>query len=61
MTKAENRAAAKAHRHEKMREMDERIRYVRVNADLMELDRVRRYLIRERTRPRADVPDYEAW
>jgi hypothetical protein len=49
MTKAENRAAAKAYRQEKMREMDERIRAARVNADLVELERLRRYLIRERT------------
>jgi hypothetical protein len=49
MTKAENRAAAKAYRQEKMRAMDERIRAARVNADLGELDRLRRYLIRERT------------
>jgi hypothetical protein len=49
MTKAENRAAAKAYRQEKMRKMDERIRAAHVQADLAELDRLRRYLIRERT------------
>jgi hypothetical protein len=48
MTKAENRAAARAYRQEKMREMDERIRAARVEADLVELERLRGYPIRER-------------
>jgi hypothetical protein len=45
MTKAENRAAAKAYHRQKMREMAQAIRKDRVDADLVELDRLRRYLI----------------
>jgi hypothetical protein len=54
MTKAENRAAARAYRQQKMREMAQRIRDERAAADLVELDRLRRYLIfkSESERPR---------
>jgi hypothetical protein len=49
MTKAENRAAAKAYHQERMRKIDEGARAKAVEAELVELDRLRRYLIRERT------------
>ncbi|MGK7062704.1 hypothetical protein AB4853_40225 [Bradyrhizobium sp. 1050_B9_N1_2] len=45
MTKAENRAAAKAYHQERMRKLDEEAEAARVKADLAELDRLRRYLI----------------
>jgi hypothetical protein len=45
MTKAENRAAAKAYHQERMRKRDEAAEAERVQADLAELDRLRRYLI----------------
>ncbi|MCK1441122.1 hypothetical protein HAP41_0000016095 [Bradyrhizobium barranii subsp. apii] len=45
MTKAENRAAAKAHHKGRMRKIDEEAEVERVKADLAELDRLRRYLI----------------
>jgi hypothetical protein len=45
MTKAENRAAAKAWHQERMRKLDEEAEAERVKADLAELDRLRRYLI----------------
>ena len=45
MTKAENRAAAKAWHEERMRKLDEQAEAVRVKKDLAELDRLRRYLI----------------
>ena len=45
MTKAENRAAAKAYRQQKLREMAQAIHSERVAADLAELDKLRRYLI----------------
>jgi hypothetical protein len=44
MTKAENRAAAKAYHQERMRKLDEEAEAARVKADLAELDRLRRYL-----------------
>jgi hypothetical protein len=49
MTKAENRAAARAWRDERMRKRDEEARAKAVELELVELDRLRRYLIRERT------------
>ncbi|WP_426413465.1 hypothetical protein [Bradyrhizobium ganzhouense] len=61
MTKAENRAAAKAYHLERMRKLDEEARAKAVEAELVELDRLRRYLIRERTlgcgRPLIDAID----
>ncbi|WP_426615392.1 hypothetical protein [Bradyrhizobium sp. McL0616] len=45
MTKAENRAAAKAYHEERMRKLEEEAEAERVKADLAELDRLRRYLI----------------
>lgn len=45
MTKAENRAAAQAYRQQKLQEMADQIRAERVNTDLVELDRLRNYLI----------------
>jgi hypothetical protein len=45
MTKAENRAAAKAYHQERMRKIDEEARARDIAADLAELDRLRRYLI----------------
>ena len=45
MTKAENRAAAKAYHQERMRRLDEEAEAERVKADLAELDRLRRCLI----------------
>jgi hypothetical protein len=38
MTKAENRAAAKAYHQERMRKLDEEAEAERVKADLAELD-----------------------
>jgi hypothetical protein len=45
MTEAENRAAARAYRQQKLHEMAQEIHKDRVNADLIELDRLRRYLL----------------
>jgi hypothetical protein len=45
MTKAENRASARAYHQQKLREMAQEIHRARVDADLVELDRLRRYLI----------------
>jgi hypothetical protein len=45
MTKAENRAAAKAFHKERMRKLEEEAEAQRLKADLAELDRLRRYLI----------------
>ncbi len=49
MTKAENRAAAKAWHEERRRQRDAEARAKAVEAELVELNRLRRYLIRERT------------
>jgi hypothetical protein len=45
MTKAENRAAAKAYQQEQKRKLDEEIRAQHVAADLNALHRLRNYLI----------------
>jgi hypothetical protein len=45
MTKAENRAAAKAYHRQKLKEMADQIRAERIDADLVELGRLRHYLI----------------
>jgi hypothetical protein len=45
MTEAENGAAARAYQQQKLREMAHAIHKERVNADLAELERLRRYLI----------------
>jgi hypothetical protein len=45
MTKAENRAAAKAYQQEQKRKLDEEIRAQHVAADLNALNRLRNYLI----------------
>lgn len=45
MTKAENRAAAKAHHQERMRKLAEEARAADIAADLAELGRLRHYLI----------------
>jgi hypothetical protein len=45
MTKAENRAAARAYRQQKLQEMAQSIRADRVRADLAALDELRQYLI----------------
>lgn len=47
MTKAENRAAARAWHRERQQALREQIRRAAVAADLAELDRLRRYLILE--------------
>lgn len=54
MTKAENRAAARAYHQERIRKIDEEARAKAVEAELVELDRLRSYLIKSRTlgRPR---------
>ncbi|MET4804594.1 hypothetical protein [Bradyrhizobium sp. LB11.1] len=52
MTKAEKRAAAKAYHQERMRKIDEEARAADIAADLVELDRLRHYLIFKR---RADA------
>lgn len=60
MTKAENRAAAKAYHQERMRKIDEEARAKAVEAELVELDRFRRYLMQGRlghTRPMIDAID----
>ena len=53
MTKAENRAAARAYQREKTRDLDESIRVERVKADLAELARLRKYLLSSRLNPLA--------
>jgi hypothetical protein len=45
MTKAENRAAAKAFHEEQKRKRREQARAIAVDADLEQLDALRRYLI----------------
>ncbi|MCD9825322.1 hypothetical protein [Bradyrhizobium japonicum] len=55
MTKAENRAAAKAWHQERMRKRDEEARVADIAADLAELDRLRRYLIFGRRTHGADA------
>ncbi|MFK4657712.1 hypothetical protein ABIF97_007646 [Bradyrhizobium japonicum] len=55
MTKAENRAAAKAWHQERMRKRDEEARAADIAADLAQLDRLRRYLIFERRAHGADA------
>jgi hypothetical protein len=45
MTKAENRAAARAYQQEKMRKLGEAIEAERVKADLEQLQKLRDYLI----------------
>jgi hypothetical protein len=45
MTKAENRAAARAYQQQKLQDMAREVQKQRVNADLAELDKLRRYLI----------------
>ncbi|WLB58478.1 hypothetical protein [Bradyrhizobium japonicum] len=55
MTKAENRAAAKAWHQERMRKRDEEARVADIAADLAELDRLRRYLIFGRRAHGADA------
>lgn len=49
MTKAENRAAAKAWHEEWRRQRDAEARQKAIETELNELDRLRRYLIRDRT------------
>ncbi|MGY3396495.1 hypothetical protein [Bradyrhizobium sp. 1200_D9_N1_1] len=49
MTQAENRAAANAWHEERRRQRDAEARVKAVEAELVELDRLRSYLIRERT------------
>ncbi|MDI3567609.1 hypothetical protein [Bradyrhizobium sp. Arg816] len=55
MTKAENRAAAKAYHQERMRQRDEEARAADVAADLVELGRLRNYLIFKRRAHGADA------
>jgi hypothetical protein len=55
MTKAENRAAAKAYHPERMRKLDEEARAADIAADLAELDRLPRYLIFNRRAHCADA------
>lgn len=62
MTKAENRAAAKAYRQEKLLELAERVRADAAQVDLDEIGRLRRYLItsmksRVDTRPLVNAID----
>jgi hypothetical protein len=47
MTKAENKAAAKAYRQQKLQDMAREIHAERVKADLAELERLQKYLIFE--------------
>jgi len=54
MTKAENRAAAKAWREYREQQRREAERAANVAADLAEIDRLRRYLIFDRRDHRAD-------
>ncbi|WP_426615241.1 hypothetical protein [Bradyrhizobium sp. McL0616] len=49
MTKAENRAAAKAYHQERMHWRAEEVRAAAVKAELVELDRLRSYLIKNMT------------
>lgn len=55
MTKAENRAAARAYHQERMHKLDEQARAADIAADLAELDRLRRYLIFNRRAHGADA------
>ncbi|MET4739639.1 hypothetical protein ABIF73_003778 [Bradyrhizobium japonicum] len=55
MTKAENRAAAKAWHQERMRKRDEEARAADIAADLDELGRLRNYLIFKRRAHGADA------
>lgn len=55
MTKAENRAAAKAYHQERMRKLNDEARAADIVADLAELDRLRRYLIFGRRSHGADA------
>ncbi|MBK3663468.1 hypothetical protein JJE66_19865 [Bradyrhizobium diazoefficiens] len=60
MTKAENRAAAKAWHDERMRQRGAEARAEAVKAELVELDRFRRYLMQSRighTQPLIDAID----
>lgn len=61
MTKAENRAAARAWHEERQRQRAEEARAEAVKAELVELDRLRSYLIKCRTlghpRPLIDAID----
>lgn len=61
MTKAENRAAARAYHQERMRQHAEEARAIAVKAELVELERLRNYLIKNRTlghgRPLIDAID----
>lgn len=60
MTKAENRAAAKAWHEERQRQRAAEARAEAVKAELLELDRFRRYLMQSRlghTRPMIDAID----
>ncbi|MET4384380.1 t-SNARE complex subunit (syntaxin) [Bradyrhizobium sp. F1.4.3] len=61
MTKAENRAAAKAWHEERERRHAEEARAEAAKAELVELDRLRSYLIKSRTlghvRPLIDAID----
>jgi len=54
MTKAENRAAARAWHQERMRQRAEEARADAIAADLAQLDRLRHYLIFGRKDHRAD-------
>ena len=57
MTKAENRAAARAYHQQKQREPALQIQIDHINAHLAELDRLRHYLIfQERNRRAAGSP-----
>jgi len=47
MTKAENRAAARAYRRQKLKDMAREFHAERVKADLAALERLRNYLISE--------------
>lgn len=49
MTKAENRAAAKAYHQERMRKLDEEAHAKAAKAELVELDPLRCYLIKNMT------------
>lgn len=60
MTKAENRAAAKAWHEERQRQRAAEVRAEAIKAELAELDRFRRYLMQTRmghTRPLIDAID----
>ncbi|MDN3274157.1 hypothetical protein QWJ07_07885 [Frankia sp. RB7] len=49
MTRTDNRAIAKAHRQQDNRKLGETIDTHRVKADLVELDRLRSYLVKNKT------------